>query len=105
MKKKLLAIAMATTMMFSLAGCGGSSAKSGSSDSADSGDSIKIGVLLSTTGDFSISETPMKNCAEMAIDEINDAGGINGKKIEAVYTDYGSDPSMAAEKAGADPAG
>lgn len=100
MKKKLLAIAMATTMMFSLAGCGdSSSAKSGSSDSSDSGDSIKIGVLLSTTGDFSISETPMKNCAEMAIDEINDAGGINGKKIEAVYTDYGSDPSMAAEKA------
>ena len=60
MKKKLLAIAMATTMMFSLAGCGGSSStKSGSSDSSDSGDSIKIGVLLSTTGDFSISETPI----------------------------------------------
>lgn len=99
MKKRLLVIAMATTMMLSLAGCGGSDTKKSSSDSASDGDTIKIGVLLSTTGDFSISETPMKNCAEMAINEINDAGGIDGKKIEAIYTDYGSDPSMAAEKA------
>lgn len=35
----------------------------------------------------------------MAIDEINEKGGINGKKIKAIYSDYGSDPSMAAEKA------
>lgn len=62
-------------------------------------DTIKIGVLLSTTGNFSISETPMKNCAEMAINEINEAGGIGGQLIEPIYMDYGSDPSMAAEKA------
>ena len=41
----------------------------------------------------------MKNSAEMAIKEINKNGGINGKKIQAIYSDYGSDPSMAAEKA------
>lgn len=68
-------------------------------DKASGGDTIKIGILYSTTGNFSISETPMSNAAKMAIDEINAAGGINGKKIQPLYTDYGSDPAMAAEKA------
>ena len=63
------------------------------------GKTIKIGVLYSTTGNFSISETPMHNAAKMAIDEINEAGGIKGMKIEPLYVDYGSDPSMAVEKA------
>lgn len=63
------------------------------------GDTIKIGILYSTTGNFSISETPMANAAQMAVDEINSAGGIRGRRIEPLYTDYGSDPAMAAEKA------
>ncbi len=71
----------------------------GCSKKAQGGDTIKIGVLYSVTGSFSLSETPMYNAAKMAIDEINAAGGINGKKIEAIFTDYGSDPAMAAEKA------
>lgn len=97
MRKKITAIFLAATMVLSLAGCGAGGDSSSGSSSKDK--EIKIGVLLSTTGDFSISETPMKNCAQMAIDEINEKGGINGQQIKAVYCDYGSDPSMAAEKA------
>ncbi len=92
LKKKLSALLMVSVLVFGLVGCG---SKGDQSDSK----TIKVGVLLSTTGDFSISETPMKNSAEMAIKEINKNGGINGKKIQAIYSDYGSDPSMAAEKA------
>lgn len=92
LKKKLSALLMVSALVFGLAGCGSKGEQSSSK-------TIKIGVLLSTTGDFSISETPMKNSAEMAIKEINKNGGINGKKIKAIYSDYGSDPSMAAEKA------
>lgn len=92
LKKKLSAFLMAAVLVLGLVGCG---SKGDQSDSK----TIKVGVLLSTTGDFSISETPMKNSAEMAIKEINKNGGINGKKIQAIYSDYGSDPSMAAEKA------
>lgn len=103
MRKKLLGMLMTATMVLSLAGCGaaGGSSDTGTSggDASGSEETIKIGVLLSTTGDFSISETPMRNSAEMAINEINEAGGINGQKIEAIYCDYGSDPTMAAEKA------
>lgn len=80
-----------------LAGCGGE--KTGGSGGKAIGDKVKIGVLYSTTGPFSISETPMLNASKMAIAEINAKGGINGKPIEAIYMDYGSDPNMAAQKA------
>ncbi|WP_455138062.1 transporter substrate-binding protein [Thermophilibacter sp.] len=82
-----------------LAGCQGSAISQASGDDSSDGDTIKIGILYSTTGDFSISETPMQNAAKMAVDEINAAGGINGKQIETVVTDYGSDPSLASQKA------
>lgn len=99
MRKKLLSLVLAAAMVFGMTGCDSAISSESKSDAGDKSDTIKVGVLLSTTGDFSISETPMKNCAQMAIDEINEKGGINGKKIKAIYSDYGSDPSMAAEKA------
>lgn len=71
-------------------------AASGSESAA--GDTVKIGVLYSTTGNFSLSETPMYNASKLAIDEINANGGIAGKQIEPVYADYGSDPAKASEK-------
>lgn len=83
-----------------LGGCAGSAMSGGGAGGGSgSSETIKIGILYSTTGSFSLSETPMQNAAVMAIDEINAAGGINGKQIETVVTDYGSDPSMASEKA------
>lgn len=93
MKKRLFATIMAAAMMISMTV--GSAQAEGNIDA----ESIKIGVLLSTTGNFSLSETPMKNAAQMAIDEINEAGGIAGVPIEPIYMDYGSEPSIAAEKA------
>lgn len=94
--KKLLLLGMSVMVgIATLSGCGGET----KSAEKGLGDSVKIGVLYSTTGPFSINETPMQNAAKMAIDEINAKGGIKGKKIEAIYMDYGSDPTMAAQKA------
>ena len=95
---KYVALAAASVLTcISLAGCGaiGSSESSSSLD----GKPIKIGVLYSTTGAYSMSETTMQNAVKMAVDEINANGGINGSKIEADYQDYASDPQIAAEKA------
>jgi branched-chain amino acid transport system substrate-binding protein/urea transport system substrate-binding protein len=88
-----LVLAMAAIMLF-ITGC------SNSSKSADAGkeEGIKIGVLYSTTGPFSISEKPMLNAVKLAIDEINAAGGVKGKKLVPVYEDYASDPAKATEK-------
>lgn len=79
-----LSLTMAATMF---SGCG-------DSESSD----IKIGLLFSKTGATAITEECMINAAEMAIDEINEAGGVNGKKLTYVFEDYATDAATAAEK-------
>jgi len=53
-----------------------------------SGAPLKIGVLFSTTGTFSISESSMLYAAKMAIDEINASGGINGSLIPHIHCKF-----------------
>jgi urea transport system substrate-binding protein len=48
---------------------------------------------------MAISEVTVKNATMLAIDEINAAGGVDGKKIEAVVEDGASEPAMFAQKA------
>jgi branched-chain amino acid transport system substrate-binding protein len=60
------------------------------------GDKVRIGVFMSLTGstaNFGISST---NGIKMAADEVNAAGGINGKQIEVLVQDDRSDASEAA---------
>lgn len=57
-----------------LAGCGGSK--------SSGGDTFKIGAIGPLTGDAAIYGTGVANGAELAVKEINDAGGINGVQIE-----------------------
>jgi branched-chain amino acid transport system substrate-binding protein len=57
---------------------------------------VRIGVFMSTTGttaNFGISSV---NGIKMAADEINAAGGINGKQVELLVQDDRSDASEAA---------
>ncbi|MET0682510.1 MAG: urea ABC transporter substrate-binding protein [Casimicrobiaceae bacterium] len=60
---------------------------------------IKVGVLHSLSGTMAISETVLKDVTLMAIDEINDKGGVLGKKLEAVVVDPASNWPLFAEKA------
>jgi branched-chain amino acid transport system substrate-binding protein len=55
---------------------------------ASEGDTIKIGAVgpLSAPGSFQAG-TEMKNATEMAVDEINAAGGILGKQVELIFGD------------------
>lgn len=69
-----------------------------STDTA-SGDTVKVGVLHSLSGTMSISEVSVKNADLLAIKEINAAGGVMGKKIEAVVEDGASDWPTFAQKA------
>ena len=62
-------------------------------------DFIKIGLLHSLTGTMAISETPVRDSELLAIKEINEAGGVLGKKIKPIIEDCQSDPSTFAEKA------
>jgi urea transport system substrate-binding protein len=66
---------------------------------APSKDTIKVGILHSLSGTMAISETSLKDVALMAIEELNDKGGLLGKKIEPIVVDPASDWPLFAEKA------
>ncbi|WP_429637586.1 urea ABC transporter substrate-binding protein [Anoxybacillus kestanbolensis] len=87
-----------------LSGCAASSAvdevkeeKKGSAE--DSGETVKVGILHSLSGTMAISEVSLRDAELMAIEEINEAGGLLGKKIEPVIEDGASDWPTFAEKA------
>ncbi|HEY9298967.1 MAG TPA: transporter substrate-binding protein, partial [Phormidium sp.] len=66
---------------------------------AASGDTIKVGILHSLTGTMGISEKSVVDAEQLAIEEINKAGGVLGKQIQAVVEDGQSDWPTFAEKA------
>lgn len=91
-KKKLLALAMVASMaMAALVGCGKADTSKGTSGS----DVWRIGGSGPLTGGASIYGLAVKNGAQIAVDEINAAGGINGKKIELNFEDDQADPELA----------
>jgi len=54
---------------------------------------IKIGAILPLTGTAAPNGIYQKNGIDLAIDEINSNGGINGRKIEVIYEDSKNDPA------------
>jgi urea transport system substrate-binding protein len=62
-------------------------------------ETIKVGILHSLSGTMSISEVTVKDSTLMAIEEINAAGGVLGKKLEPVIEDGASDWPTFNEKA------
>lgn len=53
---------------------------------------IKIGMLQMLTGDLARYGIPLRDAGLFAVEEVNAAGGINGRKIEVVLEDTGSAP-------------
>ena len=90
MWKKAASVMLASAMVVSLAACG-SSGDSGKSGGSSDSDTFKIGGIGPTTGDAAIYGTAVKNGIQLAVDEINAAGGINGKQIEYKFEDDQAD--------------
>lgn len=77
----------------------GNAATTETSTGTASGETVKVGILHSLSGTMSISEVSVKNADVLAIKEINAAGGVLGKKVEAVIEDGASDWPTFAQKA------
>jgi urea transport system substrate-binding protein len=92
---------LATSLL--LKACGGGSepqTPSGTgSPTPGGGDKIKVGILHSLSGTMAISEKSVVDAEKLAIKEINAAGGVLGKQIEAIVEDGKSDWPTFAEKA------
>lgn len=83
---RAVSLVMASAMVIaSLTGC------TGGNDKKTNSDVFKIGGIGPTTGDNAIYGTAVKNGIQLAVDEINEAGGINGKQIEYKFEDDQSD--------------
>ena len=101
MKKAVSMFLAAALAVGTFAGCGSSadtgstgnagstaSTESGFTDSAAADGSVfKIGGIGPTTGAAAIYGTAVMNAAQIAVDEINAAGGINGYQIEYKFED------------------
>lgn len=91
MKKFISVMLVAAMAVTALTGCG---SNSGSSSKKDA-DNYYIGGIGPTTGATAIYGTAVKNGAQIAVDEINAAGGINGKQIEYRFEDDQNDAEKA----------
>ena len=99
--KKFIALAMALVMCLALfAGCGQESntepstpAESGTPESGTpaEGASFKFGVVGPLTGENAIYGNAVANGVQIAVEEINAAGGINGYQVEVSTQDDVSD--------------
>ena len=93
--KKVLAITMAALMVAALfAGCATGGA-AGSNNAANNTEFV-IGMSGPLTGGAAVYGVAVKNAAQMAVDEINAAGGLNGYKFKLVATDDQHDATKVA---------
>ncbi|PWJ47367.1 urea-binding protein [Quadrisphaera granulorum] len=104
--RRLIAVPLAVlTGTLALSSCGAKAGEttagaSGAQSCVDtSGDSVKVGFINSLSGTMAISETTVSESLKMAVDEINAAGGVMGKKLDVVAEDGASEPATFAEKA------
>ena len=86
MSRVLLRVLVAAALVIFMAGC----------RAADQKQPIKIGAFFALSGPGAPIGTPTRLVAEMVADQINKAGGINGRQIELVIGDTESDPAKAA---------
>ncbi|MFO7650359.1 MAG: ABC transporter substrate-binding protein [bacterium] len=79
MQRKLMLAAAAALVALS---CGG-------------GEGIRIGLMAPLTGNVKTFGESTRNGAMLAFDEVNAAGGVNGKKLVIIVTDDKNDPTEA----------
>ena len=84
-------------LALTLAACSGTGTSGGSGSPAASAAKadVKVGVVISLTGVGNVYGPTQKNGVELAVKEINAAGGILGKKIETLVSDTQSNPGVA----------
>lgn len=92
-RTRLLHVVVAAGVLALTAGCSGGLAGGGSEDSGDG--PIKLGMLAPFSGSESAFGSYMQNGAQLAVDEINAAGGVLGRDLELVVEDDACDATTA----------
>lgn len=82
----LTTLAITTLGLSGAAGCGKKS------------DEIQVGAFLSLSGSDSTFGTDTRDGIELAVEEVNAAGGVKGKKVKVLYEDDKSTTQEASQK-------
>ena len=101
--KKVAALTMAAAMTVPFAGCSNNSTSSTAGDSSAAGDSaadsntaaggtLVLGGIGPITGAAAVYGNAVKNGAQLAVNEINANGGVNGMQLELNFQDDEHDP-------------
>ena len=96
MKKLFVCMVMLLSVSLLFMGCqkAPDTAKKDGKEVAQSGEPIKVGVLLPLTGKHAKFGEIEKQSFEMAVDEINKAGGVNGRMIDLIIEDTQGKPDI-----------
>ena len=90
--KKFFCMMMAVLMVLAMTACGGEKTPTPNQDETET---IRIGGIGPLSGGYANYGFSVKNGAQLAVDEINAAGGINGKQVELSFQDSQADPESA----------
>jgi branched-chain amino acid transport system substrate-binding protein len=93
----LLAVAGAAALL--LSGCGGNGLLSNNGNGGDSHGPVVLGMVAPMSGSSAAIGPYMKNGAQLAVDEINKKGGVDGRKLKLIVQDGACDAKTAAAAA------
>ena len=91
--KKMLSLLLTLVLALSLVGCSGASGDSGATDTdsdsstTEESDVIKVGLYTPLTGTSALVGTQEQMGVDLAVKQLNEAGGVNGKQIEVIAYD------------------
>lgn len=91
--RRLPAVLAAATVLTLAAACGNSSDPDSGGGASDSSP-IVIGAAIAESGGFELYDAGQTAGMKYAIDQINAAGGVNGRKFELVIADHKTDPAQ-----------
>lgn len=89
--RTIAAVSVAAVSALAMAGCVASAAPPSNSDSSGGSETILLGAAMAETGFMSVVDLPALNAMQIAIDQLNEDGGIDGTPVELRIIDTGSD--------------
>lgn len=98
-KRNTILLSIASAGLLATSACGGGLLRGGA-DSGDASDPVKIAMVVPISGSSAPTGAYMRNGAQLAVDEINKAGGVlNGRKLELMVEDEACDAQQAVASA------
>ncbi|HEX2465593.1 MAG TPA: transporter substrate-binding protein [Thermoanaerobaculia bacterium] len=91
--------AIVAAVLWVARGPGGADREAAAPVVAATGPPVRVGILHSLTGTMADAESPVVDATLLAVEELNAAGGVLGRPVEAIVVDGRSDPATFAREA------